>query len=88
VRVHFSATLTIFELMSDCDASSAIVTLPRAISVWHCLIFDLNNNISVVPVQTSGVGNALTQLVQIYEKLVHVYSQNVLLSSRVKRTLA
>jgi hypothetical protein len=61
---------------------------PRAISVWHCLTFDLNNNISVVPVQSSGVGTALTQLVQIYEKLVQVFSQNVLLSSGVKRTAA
>jgi len=60
---------------------------PRAISVWHCIIFDLNNNISVVPVQSSGVETALTQLVQIYEKLVHVFSQNMLLSACVKRTV-
>jgi hypothetical protein len=73
--------------MSDCSASFAIVMPPRAISVWHCLIFDLNNNISVVPVQSSGVGTALTQLVQVYEKLVHVFLQNVLLSSGFKRTV-
>jgi len=74
--------------MSDCNASSVIVMPPRVISVWHCLIFDLNNNIRVVPVQSSGVGNALTQLVQIYERLLHVFSQNVRLSSGVKRTVA
>jgi len=54
--------------MPDCNASSANLMPPRAISVWHCLIFDLNNNISLVPVQSSGVGTALNQLVQIYEK--------------------
>lgn len=74
--------------MFDCIASSAIVMPPRAISVWHCLIFDLYNNISVVPIQSPGVGTALTQLAQFYEKLVHLFSQNVLLSWGVKRTVA
>ena len=69
--------------MSDCNAPSAIVMPPRAISVWLCLIFDLNNKIRIVPVQSSGVGTALTQLVHIYERFLHVFSQNMLLSSPV-----